>query len=76
MGFSPSTNTSRESFFRNVVLHKSMSYRKREDEEFVKESRERYRKELMAKQEEKAKILKRKNNIFNKIFRIVFNLNI
>jgi hypothetical protein len=72
MGFSPSANTSRDMFFKNVVLHKSMSYRKREDEEFVRDSREKYRKELMKKQEERAKKLARANSIYYRLLRYIF----
>jgi hypothetical protein len=72
MGFSPSTNTSREMFFKNVVLHKSMSYRKREDEEFVRDSREKYKRELMKKQEERAKKLARSNSIYYRLIRFFF----
>ena len=69
-------NSRERLFFKNVELHKSMSYRKREDKENVDKMRNKYVKELMDKQEEKAKILKKKNNIFNKIFRAFYNIYI
>lgn len=54
-------------FFRNVELHKSMSYRKKEDKEKVDKMREKYKLELMKQQEEKAKQIKKMNCIFYRI---------
>lgn len=61
-------------FFKDVVLYKSMSYRKREDEQFVRDSREKYRRELMKKQEEKANAIRRSNSILFRMIRYITNI--
>lgn len=54
-------------FFKNVELHKSVSYRIKEDKEKVARMRREYRDELMKKQEEKANQLKKYNSLFYRL---------
>lgn len=54
-------------FFRNIELHKSMSYRKREDKENVDKMRDKFAKELMKQQEIKANKMKKYNSVFYRL---------
>jgi hypothetical protein len=65
-------NSRERLFFKNVELHKSMSYRKKEDKENVDKMRNKYRKELMEKQEIKAKQIKKYNSIFYRCIMYIF----
>lgn len=62
-------------FFKDIKLHRSMSYTKKLDEEFVRDSREKYRRELMKKQEDKARAIKRNNSIIFRIIRYIGSLS-
>lgn len=67
---------SRESlFFKNVKLHKSMSYMKKEDIEHVKEIRHKFKQDLLKKQKDKKEFIKTHNNISNLLLRWLFGLN-
>ena len=58
-------------FFKNVTLHKSVSYRKKEEKEEVDKMRDKYMKELMKKQEEKSKKIQRHNSLIHKLLRCI-----
>lgn len=67
---------SRESlFFKNVKLHKSMSYMQKEDIEHVKEIRHKFKQDLLKKQKDKKEFIKTHNNISNLLLRWLFGLN-
>lgn len=64
-------NSRERLFFKNVELQKSMSYRKREDKENVDKMRQKYKEELMKKQEHKAIIIHRNNSVFYRLIRYI-----
>lgn len=64
-------NSRERLFFKNVKLHKSMSYQKREDKENVDKMKQKYMEELMKKQDEKAKMIYRNKSIFYRLIRYI-----
>lgn len=66
-------NSRERLFFKNVELHKSMSYRKREDKENVDKMRNKYRNELMKQQEEKAMYIQKHKSIFYRLLHFIIS---
>lgn len=62
-------------FFRNVTLHKSVSYKKREDEKHVKDMRERFQYEQVKRADKLEREIRKQNTIFRKIYRWIISGN-
>lgn len=66
-------NTREKLFFKNVVLHKSMSYKKELDKQAVIEMRNNYKKELKERQQKKDKAIKENNSLIKIIKTYIYD---
>lgn len=65
-------NSREKLFFKNITLHKSMSYTKREDEERVNKLKENFRLQQQNRLLKKEQFKKKNNNIYKRLITWLF----